>query len=389
MSLDAGAHDLRPEGKISHCDSCIAECQYFCCDFDHDPASGNFMVMYPGEYERAVADGWDMTNIEVIGPDADGGLRFTTPHRLCCQIPLVDADGAPVEAPGTRGRYKSFECRVYPLWPYLHANEWRFRISERCPIQKRDLDVTAQMVEIRAEVMELARDPKVRRWFQQQRCAGKYKEYPNRFDKAHEAVILPPELSPSSLRYRATVNGRLVEAGVRAAEGSTIPAALVTPLADLLLAGLLIELADCEYINLYRAVDPALAPLLKRLVLDATAETRRRLGAPLPIVRVVDVPLPTLPAGGDSGAPTLEFVWRATSRDGLEVAKWADELDGGAGPRIRDAMPSLLQAVAWGASGVTLGAEWAGSPLAACWPTVEAILGRACERPFTIAVRAP
>src|SRR5258705_41773 len=110
MSLDAGAHDLRPEGKISHCDGCIAECNYFCCDFDQDPNSGNFMVMYPGEYECAVAAGWDMSNIEIIGPDADGGLRFTTPHRLCCQIPSRDTSSS------TLGLYKSFECRVYPLW---------------------------------------------------------------------------------------------------------------------------------------------------------------------------------------------------------------------------------------------------------------------------------
>ncbi|MEO5814884.1 MAG: hypothetical protein ABIT20_06345 [Gemmatimonadaceae bacterium] len=318
MSLDAGAHDLRPEGKISHCDGCIAECNYFCCDFDHDPGSGNFMVMYPGEYERAVADGWDMSNIEIIGPDADGGLRFTTPHRLCCQIPSNDASTS------TLGLYKSFECRVYPVWPYRHHEEWRFRISERCPIHKRDLDLSDKVDEIRGEVSALMADPRVKRWFQYQRCAGKYKEYPTRYDMPREVVVLPPEIAASSVVYSVTVNGRLLRYGVRATGMGVIAPALARVLADQLLACIVADMADAEYIDVHRPVSTALLSRLRDIVLDASAPTRLVSGAPIPIVRASQVVDPA--SRNDAFAvapPALEILCDHVSHDGLRVRSYS------------------------------------------------------------------
>jgi hypothetical protein len=319
MSLDAGAHDLRPEGKISHCDGCIAECNYFCCDFDHDPSSGNFMVMFPGEYERAVAAGWDMSNIEIIGSDADGGLRFTTPHRLCCQIPSRDDGSVP-----TPGLYKSFECRVYPLWPYLHLDEWRFRISERCPIHKRDLDLSDKVDEIRGEVSALIADPKVKRWFQYQRCAGKYKEYPTRYDMPREAVVLPPEITTTSIVYSVTVNGRLLRYGVRTTGMDVLTPALATELADQLLACIIADMADAEYIDVHRPVSAGLLARLREIALDASAPTRRDAGAPIPIVRASRVvPVAASSAGHDATRPALEIICEHVSHDGLRVSGYS------------------------------------------------------------------
>ncbi|MDB4890064.1 MAG: hypothetical protein JWL61_1919 [Gemmatimonadetes bacterium] len=319
MSLDAGAHDLRPEGKISHCDGCIAECNYFCCDFDHDPNSGNFMVMYPSEYERAVAAGWDMSNIEIIGSDADGGLRFTTPHRLCCQIPSATNGETPA-----LGLYKSFECRVYPLWPYLHLDEWRFRISERCPIHKRDLDLSDKVDEIRGEVSALIADPRVKRWFQYQRCAGKYKEYPTRYDMPREAVVLPPEITPSAVVYSVTVNGRLLRYGVRSANDEVIHPTLALTLSDQVLACIVADLADAEYIQVHRPVSTTLLARLREIALDVSAPTRRDAGAPIPIVRASQI----VPAVGSSASyagatPKLEIICDHVSHDGQRVSRYS------------------------------------------------------------------
>jgi hypothetical protein len=350
MSLDAGAHDLRPEGKISHCDGCIAECNYFCCDFDHDPSSGNFMVMYPGEYERAVDAGWDMSNIEIIGPDADGGLRFTTPHRLCCQIPSND------RSTSTLGLYKSFECRVYPLWPYRHHDEWRFRISERCPIHKRDLDLSDKVDEIRGEVSALIADPRVKRWFQYQRCAGKYKEYPTRYDMPREVVVLPPEITTSSVIYSVTVNGRLLRYGVRATGTGVIEPALASVLADRLLACIVADMADAEYIDVHRPVSPELLARLREIALDASAPTRRDAGAPIPIVRASQLENPaTLDQTYSGPSPALEIICDHVSHDGLRVSGYSSRearpltedllrmVTDAEGPSIDDRWPSRLR----------------------------------------------
>jgi hypothetical protein len=320
MSLEAGAHDLRPEGKISHCDGCIAECNYFCCDFDHDPNSGNFMVMYPGEYERAVAAGWDMSNIEILGPDADGGLRFTTPHRLCCQIPSNDTNGSPPPL----GLYKSFECRVYPLWPYLHNGEWRFRISERCPIHRRDLDLSDKVDEIRAEGSALIADPRTKRWFQYQRCAGKYKEYPTRYDMPRHAVVLPPDVTPTSLVYSVTVNGRLLRYGVRTSADAVMAPSFATTLSDQLLACIVADMADCEYIDVHRPVSPTLLSRLREIALDASAPTRLTAGAPIPIVRASQVVSAVASSvEGLTAPPTLEIICDHISHDGLRVSRYS------------------------------------------------------------------
>ncbi len=338
MSLDAGAHDLRPEGKISHCDGCIAECNYFCCDFDHDPNSGNFMVMHPGEYERAVAAGWDMSNIERIGFDADGGLRFTTPHRLCCQIPS-DTNG---KTP-TLGLYKSFECRVYPLWPYLHLDEWRFRISERCPIHKRDLDLIDKVDEIRGEVSALIADPRAKRWFQYQRCAGKYKEYPTRYDMPREAVVLPPEISASSVVYSVTVNGRLLRYGLRAATGEVIAPSLALVLSDEVLACIVADMADAEYIDVHRPLSQELLSRLREIAMEASAPSRLHAGAPIPIVRAPQI-VPALSSStGYAGAtPTLEIICDHVSHDGRRVSRYASTV---ARPTAEERLASVVRAI--------------------------------------------
>ena len=171
--LAAGTHDTNAAGKISHCGACIEECSYYCCDFDADANSGNFLALYPGEWEAAEAAGWDLSNLEVVAEDADGGLRCTTKHRRCCQIPMSEEEPA-----RGKGFYKSFECQVYPLWPRFHNDDVRLRVSERCPIDRRGLDLSAQAARVSGLMQEVATEPRVKRWFQYQHCAGTYLDYP-------------------------------------------------------------------------------------------------------------------------------------------------------------------------------------------------------------------
>ncbi|MEP6619601.1 MAG: hypothetical protein ABJE47_09805 [bacterium] len=284
-----------------HGDSAASPCTYDCCDSANARTTDSFHVMYPGEFDRAVGDGWDLSRVRKVSDDADGGIRFVTTDGRCC--PAADA----AQSTSGSGTYRSFECRAYPLWPYLHNQEWRFRISARCPVHSPDVNLADKVDAILDEVRELARDATVMRWFQHQRPAWKFKEYPTRHDKPREAVILPPDISRSSVLYPITVNGRLIRYGIREGENAQISPGITPVISDLVLACAVVELADCEYINVYRPVSPVLLDHLNQMLLEASEGTRTQLGAPMPALRV-----PVVTEGKQAAAPSVTAVIRAS-----------------------------------------------------------------------------
>lgn len=87
-------------GEIIDCAS--AACGHRCCDF----SQGNFIALYPGELNRAVATGKSLAHLEVR-PSSDGG------HRAICRA---------CDTSSCDGGYKPLDCASYPFFPVARTD---------------------------------------------------------------------------------------------------------------------------------------------------------------------------------------------------------------------------------------------------------------------------
>ena len=115
LSEKSGSYD----GKISVCP--YQNCGFRCCKFNQD----NYIVMYPGEVEEAVAAGKSLSHLQLT--PYHGG------HKAICKAKNTAScdDG-----------YKPLDCRCYPFFPKI-AKEKLSLLSVikggKCPLQKRHL----------------------------------------------------------------------------------------------------------------------------------------------------------------------------------------------------------------------------------------------------------
>ncbi len=115
-------HEIDPNEKghlrISHCSA--TGCGFVCCEFDR-----NFILMFPGEWERAEKAGYDLSNLDVLKIDRFGGRRVRPKNKACCS--------------SGKNQWKSLDCASYPLFPILQSlqNEKQFSWicgGSKCPL---------------------------------------------------------------------------------------------------------------------------------------------------------------------------------------------------------------------------------------------------------------
>ena len=140
--------------------------------------------------------------------------------------------------------------------------------------------------------------------------------------------------------YSVTVNGRLLRYGIRAANGEVIDPSLALVLSDEVLACIIADMADAEYIDVHRPLSRELLSRLREIAMEASAPTRLHAGAPITIVRVSQV-VPALSSGaGYAGAmPTLEIVCDHVSHDGLRVSRYSSTV---ARPTAEERLESVV-----------------------------------------------
>ncbi len=105
-------------------------CNHTCCEF----ANGNFIVLYPGELERAEEAGLPITHLQTT-PDGAGGYLATchAKDKACCD-----------------GGYKPLDCASYPLFPVVCEDGSLDALlkGSKCPLQAKDLTEHREWVQL-------------------------------------------------------------------------------------------------------------------------------------------------------------------------------------------------------------------------------------------------
>lgn len=126
-------------------DCATAGCGRTCCEF----AEGNYIALYPGEVESAIASGASLEHLE-LAPLPIGG------HRAVCRA---------VDKSSCDSGYKPLDCASYPLFPTCdHTGELGADLKGgKCPLRSEVLkDHREWVIHVWNTLVE--RLPAVRKW---------------------------------------------------------------------------------------------------------------------------------------------------------------------------------------------------------------------------------
>ena len=132
-----------------------------CCDFQQ----GNYIVLYPGELDRARASGQSTAHLKIIDADYHGGQKV-----VCAARDTATCDNG----------FKPLDCKAYPFFPAPPGQgEVDLLVKgKKCPLQAEHLNGHAAGVrEAWNELM--AQNPKVRAWLNKVKLVG-YTDPPRR-----------------------------------------------------------------------------------------------------------------------------------------------------------------------------------------------------------------
>ncbi len=120
MSHSTESIQMDVNGGIQLCPS--RGCGFKCCEFQQ----GNYIVMYPGEYENARDAGSSISHLKIINPDDSGGKR-----AVCTAANTANCDNG----------YKPLDCQSYPLFPQMSPDGDIGSIikGEKCPLLESEL----------------------------------------------------------------------------------------------------------------------------------------------------------------------------------------------------------------------------------------------------------
>jgi Fe-S-cluster containining protein len=161
---------LRTAGQIALC--ATSGCGYRCCEFQQ----GNYIVLYPGELEEAVAKGPSTAHLRVIATES-GGYR-----AVCTARDTATCDAG----------YKPLDCQSYPFFPVLHADRDEVDVmikGRKCPLQVAEIREHKAWVGAVWNEAVSAR-PEIAQWLRQVRLVG--------YDRVPEKRV-PEKLAPEKL----------------------------------------------------------------------------------------------------------------------------------------------------------------------------------------------
>jgi len=132
-------------GMIKQCGNKISECHYNCCIF-----SSNFIVLYPGEYEKSKLK---KNHLKIIDEDYHGGKKVVC-TKIC-----------------TSKDFKPLDCKSYPFFPTLDSdNNLRLIKGIKCPLINKELN------KHKTKVIEawkgVSKDKKIKNWIKEVKLVG-------------------------------------------------------------------------------------------------------------------------------------------------------------------------------------------------------------------------
>ena len=169
-------------GRIELCSQ--QECGYTCCDF----AANNYIVLYPGEREEAIAAGHTLNHL-AIETLPHGG------HRAFCRA----RDRSTCD-----GGYKPTDCASYPLFPTIDPDGGVTAglKGAKCPLTVGDIVDHRRWV-IRHWSQLVARNKGLVDWIRTTRLVGYVRVAAERIraaDDRHAPEHQSPTLRPSGTR---------------------------------------------------------------------------------------------------------------------------------------------------------------------------------------------
>lgn len=154
LDADPRASDAHgSQGRIGLCPH--QGCNFCCTEF----TSGNYIVLYPGELEKARAAGLSIAHLKVIDEQYHGGAR-----AVCEASDRKSCDGG----------YKPLDCASYPLFPSVAAGDarvTRFLKGTKCPLTP-DGIVDHQAWVAEAWNRLIAENRSILRWLRRVRLVG-------------------------------------------------------------------------------------------------------------------------------------------------------------------------------------------------------------------------
>lgn len=145
-------------GKLSHCATLVAggQCAWDCCVY-----TTSYCLLFPGEYEAALALGFHFDGYDFLDRDYHGGMKVVPTSKGCCADPVLGENA-----------YKSIDCKLYPLWPELHDEEVVLISGDLCPIIKGGLPLRQHAANVAEAARVLLGDDDIRTFLQHARMVG-------------------------------------------------------------------------------------------------------------------------------------------------------------------------------------------------------------------------
>ena len=138
---------MNKKGSISHCK--YTNCRFACCDFQQ----GNFIGMYPSEWEFATGEGFLTNHLKTIEKDRFGGRKVVCQAKDCSTC--------------DQG-YKPVDCQSYPLFPERVDEDGSIAVlqkGEKCPLVSIQLESHSNWV--KEKWAKLSKEnPQIEPWIQ-------------------------------------------------------------------------------------------------------------------------------------------------------------------------------------------------------------------------------
>ena len=141
-------------GIIKECDKYIPKCNHKCCTFHN-----NFIVLYPGEWEKSKLR---KAHLTIIDDDFFGGKKaicskgdHTLSLRPC----------------NPKTEFKPLDCRCYPYFPKIgKRGDIKLLKGQKCPLTKKDL-INQKKLVFKAWNF-LIKDKKILNWLKKVKLVG-------------------------------------------------------------------------------------------------------------------------------------------------------------------------------------------------------------------------
>ncbi|WP_299248924.1 hypothetical protein [uncultured Aquimarina sp.] len=131
------------KGSIKSCSK--AGCNYKCCDFNQ----GNYIVLFPNEFEYAEKKGFSLNHLRIIDKIEGNGFK-----ALCNAKNRVKCDNG----------YKPIDCKIYPVFPIM--NDTYILKGKKCPLAYQSLKIHVKKSKHHIQNLPFIEFKELKKWLQ-------------------------------------------------------------------------------------------------------------------------------------------------------------------------------------------------------------------------------